>query len=79
MNILVKIKCGCSKQSISVKDDIYSISVCSKAYKNAANIELIELLSKHFHIAKSYITIVKGLKSKIKLVEISIDETRVER
>lgn len=75
MNISVRIKCGCSKQSISVKDGIYSVSVCSKAYKNAANIELIELLSKHFHIAKSYITILKGHKSRIKLVEISIDES----
>ena len=79
MNILVKVKCGCSKQSVSIKDDIYTISVCSKAYKNAANKELVEILSKHFHIAKSYITILKGLKSKTKLVEILIDENRVER
>lgn len=74
MNITVKVRSGSYKQSLIVKDGIYTVSLCSKPYKNAANIELIEILSKEFNIAKSYITIVKGHKSKNKIVNIDIDE-----
>ncbi len=41
-----------------------------KPIDNKANIALVELLSEHFNTAKSNIVILRGIKSKIKLVEI---------
>ncbi len=38
--------------------------------ENKANLAVIDLLSEYFHIPKTSITIVKGLKSKSKIVEI---------
>ncbi|MHA1783578.1 MAG: DUF167 domain-containing protein [Candidatus Helarchaeota archaeon] len=38
--------------------------------KGAANKELIKILAKHFNVSKSKVTIIKGIKSKDKLVKI---------
>lgn len=76
MNITVKVRSGSYKQSLIVKDGVYNVALCSKPHKNAANIELIGILSKEFNIAKSYITIIRGHKSKNKIVNIDIDENR---
>jgi uncharacterized protein (TIGR00251 family) len=42
----------------------------AKAVDGAANKQLIQVLSKHFGVSKSSVTIVKGDKSRIKFVEI---------
>jgi hypothetical protein len=69
-SIKVKVKIGSQKEKVVKKDDIYYVYTNSPARENRANISVIELLSDYFDIPKSYITIKRGYKSKIKFVEI---------
>ncbi len=54
--------------SYSKEDNTYIIEVKGKPIKNEVNIELIKFLSKYFKTNK--VKIVKGLKSKEKIIEI---------
>lgn len=76
MKIKVSVKARTGKRDISIEDDIYVVRLRSKPVKNSANIELINLLSEYFDIPKTSITILKGLKSKYKLIEIVDSEGR---
>lgn len=75
MNIQVVVKVGSSKNEISKDGEVYTVKLRSKPIKNSANIELVNLLSKHFEISKTSIRILKGLKSKSKLIEIRSENT----
>lgn len=75
MKIQVVVKVGSSKNNISKGGDIYTIRLRSKPVKNSANIELVNLLSKYFGISKTSIKILRGLKSKTKLIEIGDEDT----
>lgn len=75
MKIQVVVKVGSSKNNISKESDIYTIRLRSKPVKNSANIELVNLLSKYFGISKTSIKILRGLKSKTKLIEIGDEDT----
>jgi hypothetical protein len=46
------------------------VRVDEKAVGGRANKRLLEILSKHFNVPKSRITIVKGAKSRDKMVEV---------
>lgn len=70
MILQIKVKTSSSKSGISIKDDVYFVSLKSTPQKNKANIELIEVLSSYFNTPKSSVKILRGLKSKRKLVEI---------
>jgi len=60
-----------SKNSEVIKDgDSYKVKLKSKPHGNVANFELINLLSEYFKIPKTSIKILRGLKSRNKLVEI---------
>ncbi|MHA1894594.1 MAG: DUF167 domain-containing protein, partial [Candidatus Helarchaeota archaeon] len=48
----------------------YEVHLVSQPIKGAANKELIKILAKHFNVSKSKVTIIKGIKSKDKLVKI---------
>ena len=45
-------------------------SVCAPANEGKANSHLIELLAEYFHTAKSNIRILRGQRSRRKLIEI---------
>jgi uncharacterized protein len=49
----------------------YKIKLMAPAIENKANKALIELLSRHFKVAKSKITILKGETSREKTVSLS--------
>lgn len=51
-----------------MEDGIYKISVKALPDKNKANIQVIDLLSKHFDIPKSQITIQTGKTSTRKRI-----------
>jgi len=68
MTLSVRIKTGCKDSSVTVKDGIYFVNVKARPFKNSANLELIELLSNYFDCTKSSIKILRGLKSKDKVV-----------
>ncbi|MFA6522022.1 MAG: DUF167 domain-containing protein [Patescibacteria group bacterium] len=50
--------------------NILNVSLRAAPIENKANIAVIELLSKRFHIAKTLISIKKGAHSRTKLIEI---------
>jgi len=51
-------------------DGTYKIKLTAAPVDGEANKKLIELLSKHFDVAKSCVTITKGTTSKVKTIEI---------
>ena len=63
----VKVKTNCSKNKLILKGDNYFVELNAKPKNNEANIELIKFLSKEF---KKRLRIVRGLKSKIKLIDV---------
>ncbi len=76
MNIEVHISTNSKESEVNILDScIYEISVKSSPRKNAANLELIDLLSKYFNVSKSSIRIKRGIKSKIKYISIEEDES----
>jgi len=55
----------------SLADGTIKIKLKSPPFEGRANAELIKLLSKFFSVPKSQVKIIKGLKSKKKIIEIS--------
>lgn len=70
MIITVKVKPNSKESKILCSDSNCTASVHSSAREGKANLELISLLSKHFNVSKSCIRIVRGLKGRVKVVEI---------
>lgn len=68
----ITVKTGTSQEKIvpSSKDELI-VYLRAKPHDGEANTALIKLLSKHFHVAKSYISIKKGAKSHTKFIEIN--------
>ena len=65
--IKIKVKVNQSKNNIEKKDDYYLIKIKEKAENNKANIEIIKFLRKYFN---KDVKIIKGLKSKEKLIRL---------
>ena len=71
MRITVTVKANSSTATLTmVKSNDYIARVDVEAQKGKANLRLIEMLGEHFGVPKSSIRIVRGLKSKSKVVEI---------
>ncbi|MFA7707691.1 MAG: DUF167 domain-containing protein [Candidatus Pacearchaeota archaeon] len=68
MIIKVKVKPHSGKQEIEkISDNEYKVSLKSFPEDNKANIELIKIMKKHL---KKDIKIIKGLKSREKILEV---------
>ena len=48
----------------------YKVKVNAPPIEGKANKRLIEILAEHFHVPKSYITIIKGSTSSNKIVDV---------
>ena len=71
MIIKVKVKPNSKKKEIkNISNDEYIINLKEKAEDNKANIELLKLLKKHFKVDFKHIKIIKGMRSRDKIVEI---------
>jgi len=73
MILNVKVKPNSSKQEIvEVGDNEYIVSLKERAEEGRANLELIKLLKKYFKNKGGVdnIKIIKGLKSRNKIVEV---------
>lgn len=71
MRIIVKVKPRSFQERIEVIDQNNLIVwLKNPPVENQANLELIKLLAKHFKVAKTQIEIIKGEKSKNKIVKI---------
>ena len=69
MKINVRVKPNAKySQVVKVSDFDYKVSVDAPAEEGKANTRLIEILAEHFEVPRSFISIVKGFKSKNKIV-----------
>jgi hypothetical protein len=59
-----------SRNLVKKENDIFKVYLTKPAQDGLANNQLIDLLSEHLNIKKSGIKIIKGHKSRNKLVEI---------
>jgi len=71
MRYEVKVTPGVKKEEITITDDKITIRTTKRAHDGEANEAIIKILSKHFHVAKNSIKILRGQTSRIKLVEIN--------
>ena len=77
MIIKIKVKPNSGKKEVQkISDDEYIVSLKERAENNKANIELIKLLSKELKVSSNNIKIIKGLKSKNKIIEIKNTDGR---
>ena len=75
MQITVKVKPNSKEQKIIEEvDGSLTIRLKSPPVDGKANEELIKVLSKKYHIPKSYIRIKSGISSRQKLIEIDMDD-----
>lgn len=74
MNIEVKVKVR--QKNESVKPGGEQLIVCVRAVPTdgKANKRVIELVAKHLRVPKSRLSIVSGLKSRIKTININVAE-----
>ena len=71
MIIKVKVTPNAKKASVSKADDEnYEVRVDEKAEGGRANARLIEMLSDYFRVRKSNVLIIKGARSREKVVQI---------
>jgi len=62
----IVVKAGSSKNSINFKDKVCRVTIKEKAENNKANIEIVKYFSK---LVGRRVKIIKGLKSKRKVID----------
>lgn len=71
MKIFVKVKPQARVEKVEkVNENGFVLQVKAPPKEGRANQEAVELLSEYFHVAKSRIKIIKGHKSRNKIMEI---------
>lgn len=71
MQYQITVKPGSSQEKlIENPDGTLTVYLRAKPHDGEANTALIKLLSKHFHVAKTNITIIRGQKSKQKTIRL---------
>ena len=73
MRINVKVSPRASKNEIiNITDDSLKVKLTAAPVDGAANEKLISLLAEKYDVAKNRIKIIRGVKSKNKIIEIEI-------
>jgi len=77
MHIHAKITAGSKREIFTkIRNNRFEIQVKEKAERNEANKRVIVLLAKEFKIPKNKIKVIKGHKSRNKILEIKVDPVR---
>jgi uncharacterized protein len=71
MKINVTVKLRSHEDKVTKTETGYIVSITAAPIENKANIAVIKVLADHFNVPKSQVSIVSGLKSKKKIVEIA--------
>lgn len=71
MKIVVRVKPNAREAKIEKAADIFIVYVPAPPQDNKANKAVIKLLAEYFQTAPSHIRILRGAKSKQKLIEIA--------
>ncbi|MHA1301679.1 MAG: DUF167 domain-containing protein [Candidatus Helarchaeota archaeon] len=71
LRIEILVKTNSKQQKIlQISDNSYEVWLKSKPERGKANKELLKLLSNYFNVPESRIQIIKGIKSKNKIIRI---------
>jgi hypothetical protein len=70
MKLLIKVKPNSRQEKIEKTEDGYIVYVKEPPIENKANRAVIRVLAEYFKVPKFQISILSGLKSKQKVVEI---------
>ncbi len=70
MKVIIRVKPNSSQEKIEKTENGYLVYVKEPPVENKANQAVIKVLSNYFKIPKSQISILSGLKSKQKIIEI---------
>lgn len=73
INVVVKSSAKENKIEKGLFDNSYVIYTKEPAIDNRANMSIIQIISKELNVRKGDIKIVKGLRSKYKVIEIKIE------
>ena len=73
MRLLVKVKANAKEERVErLEAGGWLISVKARATEGRANAAVVDCLSRYLDIAKSRITIIKGHKSRNKVIEVEV-------
>jgi hypothetical protein len=72
MQIEIRVIPGASKNMIKEDDGIMRIYLTTAPVDGKANQALVKFLAKHYNVSKSSIGIIKGEKSRNKIIKIDI-------
>ena len=72
MKLSVKVIPNAKHNQLAEENGITKVRLTSPAVEGKANEALIEFLSEHFKIKKSAIKILRGLKSRKKIIELHL-------
>lgn len=70
MKVIIKVKPNSSQEKIEKTENGYLVYVKEPPVENKANQAVIKILADYFKIPKSQISILSGLKSKQKVIEV---------
>ena len=70
MKYSVTVKPGSAKDEVTRQGAEITVKTRKKAHDGEANAAVVELLAKHFKVGKTSIHILKGEKSRHKIVEV---------
>ncbi len=74
MRITVHVTPNAAKACVTKVGELsFEVKVDERAQEGKANKRLLEILSEHFNVSKSKIRIVRGSRSREKIVEILLD------
>ena len=79
MRIEVKVIPKAKRDRVYEEDGKLKVYVRAPAIDNRANRALIEVLARHFNVKKRSIRIVKGERSREKIIEIDVDNSNSQR
>lgn len=71
MKYSIIVKPGSKVEKIISDGENLTVFIHARAHDGEANKAVVEKLAKYFHVSKSQVEIVSGLKSKKKIIEIS--------
>ena len=60
---------------VKVSDDYFEVRVDERAVGGRANKRLLEILAEHFKVKKSRVSILKGTKTRNKLLQVILEPT----
>ena len=70
MKLLVRVKPNSREEKVEKTENSYTVYVKEPPVENKANQAVIKVLAEYFKVAKSQVSILSGLHSKRKVIEV---------